>query len=106
LTDKPLPEILRNLADYLEQDYSQNPYHPSWMKRCLTDFNKLREQQKDRVLLVLGQEAGKNAAERKKLFQKAMLTRQFGYAIVQAAIQQEASKASDKQEAVKQESTK
>lgn len=79
LTDKPLPEILRNLADYLEKDYSHNPYHPKWMKRVAIDFNKLKEGDKDKVLVELGSDAGSNGAERKKLFQKLVLNRDLGY---------------------------
>jgi hypothetical protein len=26
-TDKPLPELLRNMADYLEEDFTGSPYH-------------------------------------------------------------------------------
>lgn len=89
LTDKPLPDILRNLAEYLEQDYSSNPYHNGWMKAVSTKFNTLREQQKDRVLVVLGGEAGKNAADRKKRFKELINNRNFGYDLIQAVIKQE-----------------
>ena len=91
LTDKPLPVILRNLAEYLEQDYSKNPYHSGWMKAVSTKFNSLREQQKDRVLIILGGEAGKNAADRKKKFKDLINNRQFGYDLIQAIIKQESS---------------
>lgn len=89
LTDKPLPVILRNLADYLERDFSQNPYHNSWLKVVQSKFNSLREQQKDRVLIILGGEVGKNSADRKKRFKELINNRQFGYDLIQAAIQQE-----------------
>jgi len=79
MTDKPLPEILRGLAVYLEQDYSQNPYHPDWIKRVTIDFNKLKESSKDFVLIELGSACGKNALERKKNFSKALMTRKFSY---------------------------
>jgi len=79
MTDKPLPEILRGLAVYLEQDYSQNPYHPDWLKRVTIDFNKLKESSKDSVLIELGTSCGKNALERKKNFSKALMTRKFSY---------------------------
>ena len=89
LTDKPLPVILRNLADYLERDFSQNPYHNSWLKAVQSKFNALREQQKDRVLIVLGGEAGKNSADRKKRFKELINNRDFGYDLIQAVIKQE-----------------
>jgi len=79
MTDKPLPEILRGLAVYLEQDYSKNPYHPDWIKRVTIDFNKLKESSKDSVLIELGSPCGKNALERKKNFSKALMTRKFSY---------------------------
>lgn len=79
LTDVPLPVILRNLADYLEADYSCNPYHNAWLKRVQIDFNKLREGEKDAVLELLGQPKGVNAVARKKLFNQAILSREFGY---------------------------
>ena len=86
LTDKPLPEILRNLASYLEKDYTGNPYHPDWMKNVKTKFNKLTSQQMDSVLLSLGSTKGKNLAERKKLFAKQVLRRDLGYTKILEAI--------------------
>lgn len=86
LTDKPLPEILRNLADYLEKDYSHNPYHPHWIKRVKIDFNKLKESDKDSVLIELGSVVGKNGTERKKLFQKVVLDRKLGYETIRDVI--------------------
>lgn len=89
LTDKPLPEVLRNLADYLEQDYSNNPYHTGWMKRVSTDFGTLKSTQQDNVLVALGQHKGKNLVERKKLFLKAIKTKQFGYDIIRSIINEQ-----------------
>jgi hypothetical protein len=78
-TDKPLAELLRNLADYLEQDYSKNPHHPGWLKKVKTEFNKLSEGAKDRALLNLGSSVGKNSTERKKLFDKAIKSKRFTF---------------------------
>lgn len=89
MTNKPLPDVLRNLADYLEQDYSHHPHHTGWIKRINIDFNKLPEPAKKKVLLELGiNPTGNNAAERKKLFQSALLTRAYGYNKLKAVIQQ------------------
>jgi len=88
LSDKPLPEILRNLADYYEQDYSKNPLHPGWIKRLCTDFASLNEQGKKDTLEKLGQPIGSNATERKILFRKALLTRKFSYNTVKDLINQ------------------
>jgi hypothetical protein len=82
LTDKPLPDILRNLADYLEQDFSKNPYHNGWIKKINTEFNKLKEADKDKMLNKMQIASAKNASERKKSFQKAILTRDYSYDIL------------------------
>ena len=82
LTDLPLPAILRNLADYLEQDYSCNPYHPQWQKKVKTEFNKLSAKQKDAALSMLQYPTGSNDKLRKESFAKAVLDRKFGYATI------------------------
>jgi len=79
LTNKPLPEILRNLAHYLEQDYSHNPYHPGFIKRLEIDFNKLKESRKDEVLVKLGYNAEVNATKRKAVFKRAILSRKHTF---------------------------
>lgn len=86
LTDKPLPEILRNLASYLEQDYSKNPYHPSFTKSLKTQFNKLPAKRMDEVLVELGSTPGKNLVERKAKFAKVVLDRKLGYNTILNAI--------------------
>ena len=86
LTDVPLPDILRNLANYLEQDYSDNPYHICWMKRVKTDFNKLNSKQMKQVLETFGKSDGKNLVERKKIFAEIVLDRNLGYEIIREAI--------------------
>lgn len=86
LTDVPLPVILRNLADYLEADYSHMAYHTDWLKRVKKDFGKLKESDKDKVLLELGSTAGKNSIERKKNLQSALLSRKFNYEVVRDLI--------------------
>ena len=78
-TDKPLSELLRNLADYLEQDYSKNPNHPGWLKKVKTEFNKLSEGAKDRALINLGSTVGKNSKERKALFDKVIKSKRFTF---------------------------
>ena len=82
LTDKPLSEILRNLADYYEDQervMHKNPLHPAWIKRVNIEFNKLTEGSKRLVLKELGQPEGGNGTERKKLFQKAVLTKEHTF---------------------------
>lgn len=79
LTDVPLPDLLRNLASYLEKDYSGNPYHTGWQKRVKADFNKLSSKQMKDVLEHFGKKDGKNAVERKKIFNELVLDRSLGY---------------------------
>jgi signal recognition particle GTPase len=56
------------------------------LKKAATSFNKLKEAQKDSVLLALGQTAGKNGVERKKLFQRMLLTRNHSYDTIRTTI--------------------
>lgn len=77
-TDLTLPQILRNLADYLETDVSGNPHHPAWMKRIKTDFNALPEAKKE-VLLNKFSLSGKNGKERKEEFRKLILSRKVTF---------------------------
>ena len=81
-----LPTLLRECADYLEKEPDGRYRHNGWIKKINTEFNKLKESHKDVVLVALGQTKGKNGAERKKLFQKAVLTKQFSYDTIRALI--------------------
>lgn len=86
LTDKPLPEILRNLADYLEVDYSSNPYHTAWIKRVTADFNKLTAKQQNELLTNLVNKQGSNPSQRKALFNSICLDRNNGYDLIKVEI--------------------
>lgn len=86
LTDVPLPTLLRNLADYLEVDYSNNPYHPNWSKQVKTMFNFLNASQMKQVLQHFNKEDGKNATERKKIFQEIVLNRAYNYDMIRTVI--------------------
>lgn len=86
LSDRPLPEILRNLAEYYEQDYSHNPLHPGFLKRLCTDFASLPESDKKAVLESLGQSQGGNSTERKKLFKTALNTKKFTFEYIKNLI--------------------
>lgn len=88
LTDKPLPEILRNLAEYLEQDYSDNPLHPSWIKYLTTKFRALSEPEKKTVLKSMSRPEGANAKERVETFSKALKSRQFTMTQVEHILKQ------------------
>ena len=86
LTDKPLPEILRGLALYLEKDYTSNPYHPSFLKKLKVQFNKLSASQQSEVLKTLGSITGSNPKTRKELFAKVVMDRSLGYDVILSAI--------------------
>lgn len=86
LTDKPLPEILRGLALYLEKDYTSNPYHPSFLKKLKVEFNKLSASQQNEVLKSLGSTPGSNPKIRKELFAKIAMQRELGYDNIFAVI--------------------
>lgn len=74
-----LPTLMRECADYLEREPDTRYRHPMWIKKVNTAFNKLKSSEKDKVLELMGLEKGKNDAERKKLFQQGILTRQHSY---------------------------
>lgn len=74
-----LPTFLRQCADYLDQPVSNEYRHPGWIKKICTLFNSLKESEKKQVLSNLGKDTGKNPAERKLLFKKAILTKDFTY---------------------------
>lgn len=81
-----LPTLLRECADYLEKEPDTRYRHNGWIKKINTQFNKLKESQKDTVLITLGKTKGSNAAERKKLFQAAVLTKEFTYDTIRIII--------------------
>lgn len=79
--DIPLADLLRLYADYLE-DKEKNPgtvYHPGWIKKSKTEFNKLNEKQKSALLKSMNLEDASNSAERKKIFAKALTSKKFNF---------------------------
>jgi len=87
-----LPEFLRQAADFLELEDDTRYVHPGFLKRLQTLFNSLPEGSKKAVLGSLGQSQGGNSSERKILFKKALMTRQFTFDQVQKLIQTEKEK--------------
>lgn len=79
LTDLPLPVILRNLADYLEKDYSENPVHPAWIKRLSIDYGKLSTDKQKQVLCDMQIEAKSNATARREAFTKGLKSKQYTF---------------------------
>lgn len=85
-----LEDFLRASADYLEAS-KQAPdtryRHPGWLRSIKTSFNRLNAKQMDAVLQSLGKPAGKNLAERKKIFSSLVLDRKLGYNAIRQQIE-------------------
>lgn len=73
------PEFLRLVADYIERGVDRRFRHNGWLKKALTEFNKLSEGSKDSVLLEMNTNKGKNTLERRNNFSKALMTRNLSY---------------------------
>jgi len=63
-----LSDILRNLAVYLEQDYSNNPYHPMIIKSSARKFKNLKKEHQFSVLKEFGILPDKNVKLRVKQY--------------------------------------
>jgi hypothetical protein len=72
-----LPDFLRACAAYLERPRDTRWRHSGWIKKIVTEFNKLKVKQQQNVLIALGQPEGVNIVTRRKLLNKAILTKQF-----------------------------
>jgi len=84
----PLPELLRNVADYLEKPEDTRYRHTGWLKKVQTEFNKLSASEQNEVLKVLSDKTGKNPKERKELFRKIILTREHTFDSILKVLQQ------------------
>lgn len=74
------------VANYIERGVDRRFRHSCFIKRLNVEFNKLSESKKDEVLVLLDKSKGKNSAERKKYFNQAVMSREFGYNSVVATI--------------------
>lgn len=81
-----LPDFLRLAADYLERPDDERYIHPGFLKKLQTMFNTLPESSKRAVLEEMNQPQGGNGTERKKLFKRALMTRQFTFEQVKQLI--------------------
>ena len=81
-----LPTLMRECANYLEREQDTRYRHTMWIKKINTAFNKLKSSEKDQLLELMGLEKGKNDTERKKIFQKGILTREYGYDTIRQLI--------------------
>lgn len=87
----PLPELLKLIAIYLEAS-KHTPErvirHPAWIRKLTTKFNKLNAQDQNAVLEKFIVTTGKNPAERKKLWNKVVKDKNFGYNLLSDYISQ------------------
>lgn len=84
-----LPDLLREIADYLEETENKSKYrHPAWIKALKVSFNKLSASQMKQVLKYFNKPEGVNLVERKKLFNEIILTKLYGYEIIRNVINQ------------------
>lgn len=70
-SDRALPEVLRALADYLEQD--QGPLHPKGTRQLTKRFNRMPKDEQITLLQIAGAcsediKTCKNSKERTKLY--------------------------------------
>ena len=74
-----LSTFLRQCADYIEKKPDTRYYHPGWIKKVNSAFNKLPAKQKEKVLAALNLETGTNDTQRKEKFRQGVLTREFTF---------------------------
>jgi hypothetical protein len=75
LTKKSLPEILRNLADYLEKDYSHMPIHSTELSKDVKKYLRLSaKEQKDILIKYYESTEIDNAKKRAKAFRELLKT--------------------------------
>lgn len=82
-----LPTFLRQCADYIEKEPDKRYYHPGWLKKVNTAFNKLPAKEQDRVLTALGSAKGTNSIQRKELFKRKLLTKSFSFDTIKFLIE-------------------
>ncbi len=64
LTDKPLAEVLRNLADYLEADNSDKPIHHTALTLDVKKVMRKPANEQKKIIESFGLESGPNAKKR------------------------------------------
>lgn len=74
LTNKPLPEILRNLADYLEQDNDTKPIHHTALGIDVKKFSRKPADEQKQILLSFGVEPESNQKKRANQARKLIKT--------------------------------
>ena len=87
--DMSLDDFLIRASLYLNKVPDYPAYHPKWVDKCMTEFNKLKETQKRKVMLTFRiTDQCKNATERKKVFKKFLKSRAVTYGEVMQELQE------------------
>ena len=65
-----LPQLLGNIADWIEADYSDRPMHPNGIAKEIARFRSMSAGEQRHFLWVIEMEPAKNSRERTKQFAK------------------------------------
>ncbi len=85
-----LPGLLRSLASYLEQDYSNMPVHYTGIIDEVRVFKRINSEKQIKVLKELGIEPAQNAKKRIKQIRKALLENKITYEGLQRKVNEKA----------------
>jgi Recombination endonuclease VII len=82
-----LPQLLRGVADYLDKEQPREYVHPKFINKLNSEFSKLRERDKNQILVMLGVDSEevdnlKNGVQRKAKFVEQIKTGKFNYETV------------------------
>ncbi len=79
---KYLPRVLRNIAAYLETDYSTNPIHPKHISTLVKRFNRYNSERQIRILHGMStNKIGKTKSERNLQYKKALWKKENIYQV-------------------------
>ena len=83
-----LSHFLRQCADYIEKKDNQNYVHPAWLKKVMTEFKKLPETKKTKLLHTYGLCGPfSNSKQRLAAFRKLLLSREVEFNAVSNMIE-------------------
>ena len=81
-----LASFLRQAASYIEtvnENTESRWYHPKWIKKVNTEFNKLSASSQKNILNIIGcDDFGTNATQRKKLFNNKVINGDVTYELL------------------------
>jgi len=71
-SDIEFSEWVRNLADYWDEDYTENPLHPTHLNQQIKRFSRLSAQEQNQILQEHGVTDCKNQKDRNKEIRKLL----------------------------------